>query len=111
MASGVPEATCAACHVRGFMVVVHSRRFCRAQIPLESAGEFVTVGRKQVKAAKVGNIWWVLTEVLVEFSSPGEGSQVRRISKEGRVCVKSALVHRLLSFNASRESPVERHLV
>ena len=111
MAGGAGEATCAACHVRGFMVVVHSRRFCRAQVPLESAGEFVTIGRKQVKAANVGNIWRVLAEVLVEFSGPGEGSQMRRVSEKSRVCVNSALVHRLLSFNTSRESPVERHLV
>src|SRR5262245_26363793 len=111
MASGTSEATCAACHIRGFMVVVHSRRFRRTQVPLESAGEFVTVGSKQVKAASVGNIGRVLAEVLVKFSGPGERSHVGRISEKGRVCVNSALVDRLLSFNASRESPVERHLV
>ena len=111
MAGGAGEATCAACHVRGFMVVVHSRRFCRAQISLESAGKFVTVGREQVKAANVGDIGRVLSEVLVEFSGPVEGSQVGRISEKGRVRVNSALVHRLLSFNVSRESTVERHLV
>ena len=33
MAGGVGEATCAACHLRGFMVVAHSRRFRRAQYP------------------------------------------------------------------------------
>ena len=93
------------------MVVVHSGRFCPAQVPLESAGEFVTVGRKQVKATNVGNIRRVLAEVLVEFSGAGEGSQMGRISKKSRVCVNSALVHRLLSFNASCESPVERHPV
>ena len=54
MAGGVGEATCAACHVRSFMVVVHSRRFCRAQVPLESAVDFVAVGRKPVKGASVG---------------------------------------------------------
>src|SRR5215475_2311926 len=72
MAAGVGEATCAACHVRNFMVVVHSGRCRRAQVPLESSVEFVTVGCKQVKAANVGNIWWVLAEVLVKFSGPGE---------------------------------------
>src|SRR5215471_14706966 len=108
---GVGEATCAACCVSGFMIVVHSRRSGRTQISLESAEEFVTVGRKKMKAATVGNIWRVLAEVLVKFSGPGERSQVGRISEKGRVCVNSALVDRLLSFNASRESPVERHLV
>ena len=63
MAGGVGEATCAACHLRGFMVVVHSRRFCRAQVPLESAGDFVAVGRKPVKGASVGNI--TLTKIGV----------------------------------------------
>src|SRR6266496_2825780 len=91
------------------MVVVHSRRSGRAKVPVEGAGEFVTVSRKQVKGASVGNIWRVLAEVLVKFSGPGEGSQLSRVSEKGRVCVNSALVHRLLSFNASRESPVERH--
>ena len=56
MAGGAGEATCAACHVRGFMVVVHSRRSRRGQVPRESAGEFVAVGRKPVKAANVCNI-------------------------------------------------------
>src|SRR5262249_44935970 len=111
MASGAGEATCATSYVRGFMVVVNSRRCCRAQVPLESARKFVTVGRKQVKAANVGNIGRVCAEVLVEFSGPGERSQLGRTSEKGRVCVNSALVHRLLSFNASCESPVERHLV
>ena len=87
LAGGVGEATCAACHVRSFMVVVHSGRFCRAQVPLESAGEFVTVGRKQVKATNVGNIRRVLAEVLVEFSGAGEGSQMgSHFQKEPRVC-------------------------
>src|SRR5205814_4984521 len=56
MAGGVGEATCAACHLRGFMVVVHSRRFCRAQVSLESTRDFVAVGRKSVKGTSVGNI-------------------------------------------------------
>jgi hypothetical protein len=63
MAGGVGEATCAACHLRGFMVVVHSRRFCRAQVPLESAGDFVAVGRKPVKGASVGNI--IFTKIRI----------------------------------------------
>ena len=56
MARGVGEATCAACHLRGFMVVEHPRRFRRTQVPLESAVDFVAVGRKPVKGASVGNI-------------------------------------------------------
>ena len=63
MAGGVGEATCAACHFRGFMVVVHSRRFCRAQVSLESAGDFVAVGRKPVKGASVGNV--TLTKIRI----------------------------------------------
>ena len=39
------------------MVVVHSRRSRRAQVPRESAVDFVAVGRKPVKGANVGNIW------------------------------------------------------
>ena len=66
MAGGVGEATCAACHLRGFMVVVHSRRFCRAQVPLESAVDFVAVGRKPVKGASVGNI--IFTKIRVGFA-------------------------------------------
>ena len=53
MAGGAGEATCAACHVSSFMVVVHSRRSRRGQVPLESAVDFVAVGRKPVKAANV----------------------------------------------------------
>ena len=63
MAGGVGEAPCAACHLRGFMIVVHSRRFCRAEVPLESAGDFVAVGRKPVKGASVGNI--IFTKIRV----------------------------------------------
>jgi len=111
MAGGAGEATCAACHVRGFMVVVHSRRFGRAQEPLESAGEFVTVGRKPVRGACVGNIWRVLAEVLEQFSAPGEGSQVGRVSGIGGVCVDSARGQKLRSFNEPRDNAVERHLV
>src|SRR4029453_8555686 len=50
-------------------------------------------------------------EVLVEFSGPGEGSQLSRVSEKDRMRVNSTLVHRLLSVNTSRESAVERHLV
>ena len=32
MAGGVGEAACAAYHLRGFMVLVHSRRFRRARV-------------------------------------------------------------------------------
>ena len=85
MAGGVGEATCAACHLRGFMVVVHSRRFCRARVPLESAGDFVAVGRKPVKGASVGNI--IFTKIRIgrarerrKFRRPGEGSQLVRVS-------------------------------
>src|SRR5207247_11312968 len=56
MAGGVGEATCAACHLRGFMVVVHSRRFCRAQVPLESDGAFVVVRRSTVTGHSVGTL-------------------------------------------------------
>src|SRR5204863_2156814 len=79
VAGGVGEATCAACHLRGLMVVVHSRRFRRAQVPHESPGDFVAVGRKPVKGASVGNI--ILTKIRVgfarareEFRCPREGS-------------------------------------
>ena len=93
------------------MVVCTLQGFRLGLGTLESAGEFVTVGCKQVKGASVGNIWRVLAEVLIKFSGPGERSQVSRVSEKDRVCVNSALVHRLRSFNVSRESPVERHLV
>ena len=81
------EATCAACHLRGFMVVVQSWRSRRAQVPGESAGDFVAIGRKPVKGACVGNIWRVLAEVRVEFCGPGEGSQLIRVSEVDYVCV------------------------
>src|SRR5947208_5058384 len=81
MPGSVGEATCAACHLRGFMVVVHSRGFCRAQVPLESAVDFVAVGRKPVKGASVGNI--IFTKIRIgfararkKFRCPGEGSQL-----------------------------------
>ena len=63
MADGVGEATCAACYLRGFMVVVHSRRFCRAQVPLKSAVDFVAVGRKPVKGASVGDV--IFTKIRI----------------------------------------------
>src|SRR6266480_2591438 len=90
MARGVGEATCAACHLRGFMVVVHSRRFRRAQVPLESAVDFVAVGRKPVKGASVGNIMFTKIRVWFararqEFRCPGEGSQLVRVSEVDHV--------------------------
>src|SRR5437763_10192923 len=86
MAGGVGEATCAACHLRGFMVVVHSRRFRRAQVPLESPGDFVAVGRKPVKSASVGNITFTKIRIGVarareEFRCSREGSQLVRVSE------------------------------
>src|SRR4029453_792097 len=66
--------------------------------PVESAVEFVTVGRKPVRSACVGNIWRVLAEVLERFSAPGEGSQVGRVSEIGGVCVDSARGQKLRSF-------------
>src|SRR5678815_856025 len=99
MAGGAGEATCAARHVGILMVVIHSRRFCRAQVPVESAGKFVPVGRNPVKRASVGNIWRVRAEVLVQFSAPGKSSNLVRVSEIGGVCVNNALAHRLLSFN------------
>ena len=90
MAGGVGEATCAACHLRGFMVVEHSRRFRRAQVPLESAVDFVTVGRKPVKGASVGSI--IFTKIGVgfarargEFRGSSERSQVVRVSEVDHV--------------------------
>ena len=91
MAGGVGEATRAACHLRGFMVVVHSGRFCRAQVPLESSGDFVAVGREPVKGASVGNI--IFTKIRIgrarvrrKFRRPGEGSQLVRVSEVDNVC-------------------------
>ena len=91
MAGGVGEATCAACHLRGLMVVEHSRRFRRAQVPLESAGDFVAVGRKPVKGASVGNIIFTKIRIGVarvrdEVRRPGEGSQLVRVSEVDHVC-------------------------
>ena len=90
MAGGVGEATCAACHLRGFMVVEHSRRFRRAKVPLESAVDFVAVGRKPVKGASVGNI--IFTKIGIgfarareEFRGPREPSQVIRVSEVDHV--------------------------
>src|SRR4029077_11596260 len=85
MAGGVSEATCAACHLPGFMVLVHSRRFRRARVPLESAADFVTVGRKPVKGASVRNvvftkIWVGVAGTREEFRGSGEGSQLVRAS-------------------------------
>ena len=106
MAGGAGEATCAACHVSSFMVVVHSRRSRRGQEPLESAVDFVAVGRKPVKGANVCTI----ADVLVQFSGPGVGSQMGRVSENDRVSVDSARGQKLRSFNVPRESGVERHL-
>ena len=90
MAGRVGEPPCAACHLRGFMVVEHSRRFRRAQVPLESAVDFVAVGRKPVKGAGVWNI--SITKIRVgfaradeEFRAPGEGSQLVRVSEVDHV--------------------------
>src|SRR6476619_3201270 len=90
MAGGVGEATCAAGHFRGLMVVVHSRRFCRAQVPLESAGDFVAIGRKPVKGASVGNIIFTKIRIGVagvrdEVRRPGEGSQLVSVSEVDNV--------------------------
>ena len=115
-AGGVGEATCAACHLRGFIVVVHSRRFCWAQVPLESAGDFVAFGRKPVKGASVGNI--IFTKIRVgfagtreEFRGAGEDSQVIRASgiehENGRI----AAVRTGLRQIVPRDNAIERHLV
>ncbi len=114
MAGGVGEATCAACHLRGFMVVVHSRRFCRAQVPLESAGDFVAVGRKPVKGASVGDI--IFTKIWVgfagareEFRGPGEGSQLVRVSgiehENGRIAALRTGLRQIVP----RDNAIERH--
>ncbi len=78
MAGGVSEATRAACHLGGFMIIVHSWRFRRAQVPLESAGDFVAVGRKPVKGASVGNI--IFTKIRIGFARAREEF---RCSREG----------------------------
>src|SRR4030095_1889382 len=103
-AGGVGEATCAACHLRGFIIVVHSVHVWVRQVPVESAGDFVAVGRKPVNGASVRNIWRVLAEVRVEFCCPGERSQVIGVSEIDYVCVNSALVHRLLGLDVPRDS-------
>src|SRR5438094_1675572 len=64
MAGGVGEATCAACHLRGLMVVEHSRRFRRAQVPLESAGDFVAIAREHTTGVQVPNV--LVTKILLE---------------------------------------------
>ena len=90
MAGGVGEATCAACHLRGLMVVVHSRRFCRAQVSLESAGDFVAVGRKPVKGASVGEVMFTNIRIGIararrKFRGPGKRSQLVRMSEVDHV--------------------------
>src|SRR5213592_1219372 len=115
MAGGVGEATRAACHLGGFMVVVHSRRFRRAQVPLESAGDFVAVGRKPVKGACVGNIIFTKIRIGVarareEIRRPGEGSQLVRVSEVDGVCGRLAL-RAGLRLNVPRDSAIERHHV
>src|SRR5205807_4176704 len=115
MADGVGEATCAACHLRGLMIVVHSRRFRRAQVPLESAGDFVAVGRKPVKGASVGNI--IFTKIRIgiawvrdEVRRPGEGSQLVRVSEvdyvRGRLALRAGL-----RLNVPRDGAIEGHHV
>src|SRR4029453_18732196 len=86
MTGGVGEATCAACYLRGFMVIEYSQCFCGAQVPLESPVDFVTVGRKPVKAASVGNIIFTKIRIRVararrKFRGPGESSQLVRVSE------------------------------
>src|SRR6266513_1654253 len=115
MAGGVSEATRAACHLGGFMVVVHSRRFRRAQIPLESAGDFVAVGRKPVKGTSVGNVIFTKIGIGVawardEVRRPGEGSQLVRVSEVDHVCGRLALRDGL-RLNVPRDSAIEGHHV
>jgi len=90
MAGRVGEAPCAACHLRGFMVVEYPRRFRRTQVPLESAVDFVAVGRKPVKGAGVRNI--IFTKIRVgfarargEFRGSSERSQVVCVSEVDHV--------------------------
>src|SRR2546421_8238373 len=115
MAAGVSEATCAACHLRGFMVIEHSGRFCWAQVPLESAGDFVAVGRKPVKGASVGNI--IFTKIRIgiawardEVRRRGECSQLVRVSEVDYVCGRLAL-RAGLRLNVPRDSAIEGHHV
>ncbi len=82
-------------------------------VPLESAGDFVAVGRKPVKGAGVGNI--IFTKIRVgshgvrrEFRRPGEGSQLVRVSEVDHVYVKAAL-RAGLRLNVPRDSAIERH--
>ena len=75
MAGGACKATCATRHVGGLVVVVHSRRIAWARLALESAVDFVAIGRKPIKGACVGNtacrwIW----RAWIEFRAPGEGT-------------------------------------
>jgi hypothetical protein len=85
MAGGVSEATCAACDLAGLMVLVHSRRFRWACVALESAEDFVAVGREPVKGASVRNIIFAKIGVgcagtREELRGSGEGSQLVRAS-------------------------------
>src|SRR5215475_11513169 len=96
MAGGVDETTGAACHLRGLMVVEHSLRFRRAQVALESAVDFVAVGRKPVKGAGVRNIIFTKVGVGVtgareKFRGSGEGSQMVCVSEVDHVCGRLAL--------------------
>jgi hypothetical protein len=116
MAGGVGEATCAACHLRGFMIVEHSGRFRRTEVPLESAEDFVAVGRKPVKGTSVGNI--IFTKIGVgfarareEFRGPREGSQVIRVSGIEHLKERIAAVRTGLRQNEPRDNAIERHLV
>jgi len=113
MAGGVSEATCAAYHLSGLMVVVYSRRFRRAQVPLESAGDFVTVGCKPVKGASVGNI--IFTKIGIgcawarrKFRCPGECPQLVRVSEVDYVYWRLAL-RPGLRLDVPRDSAIERH--
>src|SRR5262249_47993504 len=105
MAGGAGETTCAPCHVTSLMVVVHSWRSLRGQVSLESAVDFVAVGRKLVKTANECSI----ADVLVQFSGPGVGSQMGRVSGNDRMSVDGARGQKLRSFNVPHESGVERH--
>ena len=116
MTGGVSEATCAARDFRGFMVVVYSRRFCWARVPLESAVDFVAFGRKPVKGASVGNI--ICTKIRVgfagtreKFRGAGKDSQLIRASgiehENGRI----AAVRTGLRQVVPRDNAIESHLV
>src|SRR4030095_1697993 len=97
------------------MFVVHSWRFCRTQVPLERAGDFVAVGRKPVKGASVRDI--IFTKIRIgiawvrdEVSRPSEGSQLVRVSEVDHVYGRLAL-RAGLRLNEPRYSAIERHLV